>query len=732
MTKRIFLVLLTALFAANVAAEPIEYPTNKDGSTITGILTADFDPTAAVVPIPTNLFFSGTTDLTLNPPVADPNDFGDPLVALSAMDGFSTTEKWVTTFTGRPHGLDPASVVPGQSVRMFEVSTVFGTIVQVSGIVRELTPGVDYVAVAQGNNLAILPLKPLKEMTTYMAVLTNDINDTQGNDATPDTFYHIAKADTPWVDENGNSTYALFDDATAASAEGLRVITAAQEAAAESAGIPKEDIILSWTAQTQAITPVLKNLRSIARPAPTTIVPTGLTTAAVGGAGAADLYMGVITLPYYLGVPSAEDPTAPIEDFWTAEPGAYVPPFDALGLDPTSTSITVANPFPVVTSMQTVPLLMSVPNAASGHEKPAAGWPVVIFGHGLRRQRTDMLGIADSAAAAGYAVIAMDWVLHGIRPEDEALAPFYIENTPFADIANERTFNVDFLDNTTGALGPDGITDESGVWSVNLGSLLTQRDNLRQSQADLSVLVVTVPTISIDGDALPDLDGSTIDYASISGGSVLGPAIIAVEPMINNAFLSVGGGGIARLLNASEYYGPQIQGALKAAAGIEPGMPEYEQYLLLWQTMIDSADAINWSAEAALFNNILAHEVIGDDTVPNFVPTAPLSGTEPMIRAMGLKSYSSTQMDPSGLDLVGRFVPPASHGSLLSPLTSPAATAEMQKQFASFIASRGTTVVVSDPATMVPVAAPSTGEDQPENKVDVPLKKVKIMDKEGG
>ena len=732
MTKRIFLVLLTALFAANVAAEPIEYPTNKDGSTITGILTADFDPTAAVVPIPTNLFFSGTTDLTLNPPVADPNDFGDPLVALSAMDGFSTTEKWVTTFTGRPHGLDPASVVPGQSVRMFEVSTVFGTIVQVSGIVRELTPGVDYVAVAQGNNLAILPLKPLKEMTTYMAVLTNDINDTQGNDATPDTFYHIAKADTPWVDENGNSTYALFDDATAASAEGLRVITAAQEAAAESAGIPKEDIILSWTAQTQAITPVLKNLRSVARPAPTTIVPTGLTTAAVGGAGAADLYMGVITLPYYLGVPSAEDPTAPIEDFWTAEPGAYVPPFDALGLDPTSTSITVANPFPVVTSMQTVPLLMSVPNAASGHEKPAAGWPVVIFGHGLRRQRTDMLGIADSAAAAGYAVIAMDWVLHGIRPEDEALAPFYIENTPFADIANERTFNVDFLDNTTGALGPDGITDESGVWSVNLGSLLTQRDNLRQSQADLSVLVVTVPTISIDGDALPDLDGSTIDYASISGGSVLGPAIIAVEPMINNAFLSVGGGGIARLLNASEYYGPQIQGALKAAAGIEPGMPEYEQYLLLWQTMIDSADAINWSAEAALFNNILAHEVIGDDTVPNFVPTAPLSGTEPMIRAMGLKSYSSTQMDPSGLDLVGRFVPPASHGSLLSPLTSPAATAEMQKQFASFIASRGTTVVVSDPATMVPVAAPSTGEDQPENKVDVPLKKVKIMDKEGG
>ena len=41
MSKRIFLALLTVLFAANVAAEPIVYPTNKDGSTITGILTAD-------------------------------------------------------------------------------------------------------------------------------------------------------------------------------------------------------------------------------------------------------------------------------------------------------------------------------------------------------------------------------------------------------------------------------------------------------------------------------------------------------------------------------------------------------------------------------------------------------------------------------------------------------------------------------------------------------------------
>ena len=138
---------------------------------------------------------------------------------------------------------------------------------------------------------------------------------------------------------------------------------------------------------------------------------------------------------------------------------------------------------------------------------------------------------------------------------------------------------------------------------------------------------------------------------------------------------------------------------------------------MLWQTMIESADAINWAAEAARFKDIVVHEVINDDTVPNFVPGAPLSGTEPMIQVMGLTPYSSTQVNPAGLDLVGRFVPPAVHSSFLDPTASPAATMEMQKQLASFLASRGTTVVVEDAATMVPASEPgSEASAEPEQE----------------
>jgi pimeloyl-ACP methyl ester carboxylesterase len=400
-----------------------------------------------------------------------------------------------------------------------------------------------------------------------------------------------------------------------------------------------------------------------------------------------------------------------LTDFWKAAPGAYVAPFDALGLDPSSTAITVANPFPVLTSMQTVPVLMTVPNALSQKTKPAAGWPVVIFGHGVTRSRADMLAMADSAALAGYAVIAMDFPLHGVSPNDPLLGMLHAKAGPFADYANERTFDVDYVNNTTGAPGPDGLPDASGTHMINLASSLTSRDNLRQGQADLSVLAVSIPHISYDGDALADLDGSTIQYVGQSMGSIMGTPFLAVEPTVSNAVLSVPMGGLARGLEASPTFGPRIRAGLEAAAGLVPGTADYEQFFLVFQTVTDAGDPINWSAEAARYNNIMLHEVIGDTVVPNYVATAPLSGTEPMIRTMGLTAYSSSQYHPGGLDVVGRFVPPATHGSLLDPSSSGAATAEMQGQMGSFLATKGLSVQVSNSSTMVQQVAVESGSD---------------------
>ncbi|MFK8013291.1 MAG: Ig-like domain-containing protein [Marinicellaceae bacterium] len=680
----ISIVILQACSSSSNAPSAVAAPpaTNPGGDPATATITAIFDPSNGVLPFPSNLLLSGTTDLTLNIPVADPTNFGDPAVALSALDGFSTNAPWATSFSSN---VAPASVTPGNSVRLFEVE-LSGPGGGVTGIVRELTPGADFVAVSTGAGIAVIPTKALEQITSYMAVLTNGITDTAGNAATPDQTYFLAQRTSPLVDANGNSTDPLIPNSTAQALEPLRQLTNSQEFAAASAGVDRRDIVLSWTMTTQSVSPVLSAVKAISGPGASTLVPSGLTTSVAGGAGIADIWVGVQSSPYFLEAPSATNPIAPLNGFWKAAPGAYVPPFDAFGLDPTSTNLTLANPIPVATGVETYPVIMTLPNAASNREKPDTGWPIVIFQHGITRNRTDMLAIADAMASVGYAVIAQDLPLHGIV---DPTSPFY--NSGFLNpAARERTFDLD--------LDQDGVIDSSGSYTINLQNLLVSRDNFRQGVADLFSLSATIPTIDLDGDSNPDFDGSRIGFVSQSLGSMVGITFLALEDTVKTAVLSVPGGGIARLLDASPTFGPTIRAGL-SAAGVEAGTPAYDQFMVITQTVVDSGDPLNYGAFTSLTNSVLVHEVIGDLVIPNSVPTAPLSGTEPLMAEMGLTIISDTVSVANGLDVGVRFIA-GDHGSLLNPAASVAATVEMQSQMVSMISSQGTFVLVADDSVL--------------------------------
>ncbi|GAA4814794.1 lipase [Marinicella pacifica] len=691
------LLLLTAVVFIQACSSSSNAPratdappaTNPGGGVVTGVITAVFDPASGdptKVPIPTNLFLKGTTDLTLNIPVADPTDYSDPLVALNGLDGFSTVAPWATNFSVP---IAPASVNPG-SVKIYEVSLT-GPGGAVTGVKRQLVFGQDFVAVANDTSLNIVPLKPLQELTSYMAVLTEGITDSDGNAATPSQTYFLAKRTSPLVDGNGQSTDPLLDNATANALEPLRQLTNAQEAAAASQGVNPDTIVLSWTMTTQSISPVLAAVQSISGSTATTLAPTGATTQLIGGAGIADIYIGIMSTPYYLGAPSQANPIAPLNTFWQAAPGGYAPPFDQAGLDPTSQHVTFANPVPVANSMQQIPVLMTVPNANSGMSKPASGWPVMIFQHGITRNRTDMLALADTMASIGVAVVAIDLPLHGLT---DTQSPFYIGNTPFGAVASERTFNVDYTDNASGAPGADGMIDGSGAHYINLQNLLVSRDNVRQGVADLFTLTSNLPLMDIDGDQAGDFDSSQVSFAGQSLGAMTGVNYLAFNPDVNSAVLSAPGGGIANLLLGSPTFGPRIVAGL-AAAGVEQGTTAFNLFMLATQTVIDSADPVNHGAKASLVNNVLLHEILGDQVVTNRVQGAPLSGTEPLIAVMGLTAYSESAFDAAGIDGAVRFTE-GDHGSLLSPVASLAATQEMQRQLAAFQATMGTTVNITD------------------------------------
>lgn len=675
-------------------AVPVPPNNNDNGSPVTGVITARFDPTASVIPFPSNLLLQGTTDLTLNPPVANPNNFADPAVALSSLDGFSTVAPWSFQVSVP---VNPQSLVAGQSIRMFEVSLT-GPGGGVTGIGRELSPQEFVVAVSgsdsTGRTVGIVPTVPLKQVTSYMVVVTDGIRDMAGNDATPDQTYFLAQRTTP-VCNGAQVLDPLIPASSCPSLEGLRQLVNSQEAAAASAGVSRSDIVLSWVATTQSITPVMQAVKSTVQPRAHTVVPTGLTTGDVGLPlpPVANVHAGFVELPYYLEAPSAQSPAAVLTGFWQANPGAYVPPFNALPLNPNSTNLTYANPFPRVKSTQRVPVLVTVPNANSGRTKPAAGWPVVIFQHGITGNRSQALPLAATLAGQGFVVVAMDLPLHGLPPS----SPLHASRLPFG--ASERTFDVDLQNNDGSACAggapicPDGTPDSSGAHFINLSSLLTSRDNLRQGEVDLLSLAATIPQFDFDGSGA-DVDGSRIHFAGMSLGGIVGAPFVALSDTVDVGFLSVAGGGIARLLEGSATFGPRIRAGLAAAAGLQPGTPDYDRFFVVTQTVIDSGDPINYGFITA-DNAVLLHEVIGDQVVPNSVQGAPLSGTEPLIRIFGLQSITQTTQDPTGIRGAVRFTA-GNHGSLLDPSASPAVTAEMQRQAASFFVSNGTAVQVTD------------------------------------
>ena len=666
---------------------------------VAGTPTAAFDPGSGIIPNPNNLLINpqtGKLDI--------PNPDNSPTIAaLNQLDGFSTSAPITTTFGT---AIDPASLSIGGSIHVFEVNTFQGA---VASVISELTAA-DITAAATGDGnktLALVPLKPLKPNTSYMVVLTGGktgIKDSSGNPMAPSGTYLLLRG-------TGTLPQSLFPTPEALTqAQQLQALIGSMENAAANANPPvtKSNIILSWFFTTQSISTVLDNLSSTVGAGTIVAAPvknppgTGatLTTKDFNPAlaGIADVYIGTLDVPYYLGVPTAQNPLAPITNFWS-------------------------EPLPATPTTLTIPLILTIPNAASGQPIPVNGWPIVIYQHGITRQRTDMLIHADSLAAKGFATIAIDLPLHGLTDTSN---PLHASNTPFTE--TELTFDLDLLNNTTNAPGPDAQIDPSGAHFINLQSLLTSRDNIRQGVVDLLVLrrsLGNIPGVSIDT--------SRIGFLAHSLGGVVGIPYLAVENQTLPSSLVTTGGGIAQLLNGSAGFGPVIRAGLTAANGGTLSNADLQAFLVAAQTVLDSADPINYGAKAASKHPIHMIEVVGDgtnnnlpdQTIPNtvpqrgqpdpeFVPPSPLAGTEPLIRVMGLQPVDNTVTAPNGVKGIVRFTQ-GEHGTLLTPSKTGGTEGnidllnvftEMHTQIAHFMDTEGTEIKITESSIILPAAIP--------------------------
>lgn len=417
--------------------------------------------------------------------------------------------------------------------------------------------------------------------------------------------------------------------------------------------------------------------------------------------------------------------------------------------------LTKFNPIPKIKSYETVDILMAVPNGAKlaafaqmqglPFEAPTNGWPAVMAMHGLGGGKEMALAYTGAYAAQGIAVVAIDMPLHGSRS---------------FDANGDGTYEVTATDPSFGPVigQPDAFTNGNPLVFVNVASTLSVRDNFRQAVSDhlglrlaltglyqqLAMLgapqLIDITKISNQGLSLGAIVGT--NFSTYANTPLVDPTTgQAVTPSpygINATSLVAPSGGLAGSFAGSATFGPVLFQTITAdpafqalvdeanTAGYEPGTDEYAAlvqtvyegfipaFALAVQTAVDSADPVNHAGMlAATQTPVHLIEVTGDgagnkpdQVLPNSVEGFPISGTEPLISAIGLncvdattqgsgavrfaKGHHSSVIDPSEIDGV-------TDGSAL------AATAEMQFQVSSFAKSAGlgqATILVNDDSVL--------------------------------
>lgn len=705
----LFLVLPIALAACVKGSDSTIASPNPNAG-----FQARFTPLGGIMPFPNDLYFNGSTTGTLNIPVLDPTLAANaPTLAMNHLDGFGTQSVINAYFTA---AVDKTSLNAGD-VLVFQVTTDPAT-KAITGFVKPLVEGTDYSVgvstgadsngMASGTVLNITPLKPLAGSSSYLVVLTTGIKDTSGAAVAPSSDYAaILAADAPALAAGADPTKIDASKLPEASLLPVAQFTLAQLAVAAGAGVNTTKVALTFSFSTEYLGATLQTMAATAaattQPAGVGIVDTGLTvSAAITAAGKtppapaalAELYAGTVALPYYSPVPTSSDPTPPLTGSWKTANGG---------------DTTALTPMPKATvSQDVIPILVSIPDASSGCTMPGTGWKTVIFQHGITRSREDMLAVAGSFASQCFAVVAIDLPLHGVTNTSD---PLYLKG-------HERTFDLPevtpFFTANSSTIAP------SGSYFINLGSLLTSRDNLREGVADLINLTATLPTlVAVNSPTTPTVfnkfDGSQFYFVGHSLGAIVGTTFLGVDGRkIVGATLANPGGDITQLLLNSPSFAPQINAGL-AAEKVVAGTQFYDDFFRNAQAVIEDGDPANYAAAATANTPLHMIEVVGGFDPYNVADTVvPNSSTDLLASLMGLTRVSTAGYHPIalGAGVLVQFTG-GDHGSLLDPSvptgvpSSEAAvylgvTTEMQGEAVSMAATNGTAVGITDTTYIKP------------------------------
>lgn len=591
--------VLSALVLAGCSGDSSDEAQNK-APEIKPSSRVTFDPGAGVLPLPNDLLFLGTPDGTIQIPgeadavaafvaakqagtipASAQFDYSDPQLALGALDGWSTTQP-ITLDIALDEGvtIDAVSVAQPGAVRVFEV-VLGGALspdsecaeapsLSICKPVKELTwgPDGDFVTAVNGNSIAVVPVKPLKATTGYLYATTTLLQDSEGRSIDASETYKQLAFDIstkPLPEGSSRDLQALVNNYQGTLAQAFSVDPEtltytgvfSTQSVFDAVGTVKQLIVSPDPAHapfepSMTVPPTYTGFSAAQLLQLTPVTdPTNPGFAAYAALDATMVFQGALSLPYYLRMPTAADPS--INSTWSAlgdsplavlqslQAGTitlekFSPQVVACGQDPLEVTtnpallvgctvnlddgtmsdptrnITRFNPVPAIKGYQTVPFIMTMPDtakfAALGMtiEKPMTGWPLSIALHGLGATKESTLANSGSMSAAGLATIAIDMPLHGQRG---------------FDFNGDGVLEVSATDPSFGAAYANG----SPLVFINIDSGLTVRDNFRQAVVDhfgLQAAVAGMVMAEVGAGGAPSFDLSQMTMQGLSLGAIVG------------------------------------------------------------------------------------------------------------------------------------------------------------------------------------------------------------------
>lgn len=422
-----------------------------------------------------------------------------------------------------------------------------------------------------------------------------------------------------------------------------------------------------------------------------------------------------------------------------------------LGLDSTK-HLTKYNSIPKVQSMANVPVQVTKPilpvlngiRAQIGMDElvmPEGGWPVVIMQHGITSKKEDMLALTAALSMQGFATVAIDHPVHGERGIDvdgdgaddfnastgSVLAYMNLQSLLVAR-DNLRQSSADLLGLR---LGLNFINDTSlntmdvsfighSLGSVVAPAFISQANSPLAEQVDPLFKVNSVALAS-GGGGLASFLLESASFGPFVQGSVLASAGTAesaefVSYMSNEAVSNCGALAANQQAYISCAYNEYVTsltvgGETAKLANIQGVMT---QFAFASQTALDSGDPTNYAAAVnALGTPVYMNVVVGDgegnkqdQVIPPTTSINPIAGSLPLAKLMGLATVAQSQAPTDdGMSYLVQFTK-GHHSSVLTPAPaqgsgatvegSAAATTEMQLQIASYLATRGKALLITN------------------------------------